>query len=41
MNIYFHKQNINEVILDVLGDPVTGEISKETIKEVLEDSLGR
>jgi hypothetical protein len=24
-----------------LGDSETGEISKETVKEVLEDSLGR
>lgn len=28
---YFHNQNMNEFILDVLADSSTGEISKETL----------
>lgn len=38
---YFHGQNLNEFMLDVLADGSTGEISKETLKELLEDALGR
>lgn len=38
---YFEKQNLDNAILQILGDPQTGEITKETVKEVLEDSLGR
>lgn len=30
--MYFHKQNTNDFIFDVLADNSTGEISKETIK---------
>ena len=37
---YFHAQNMDEFILDVLADSSTGEISKETLKQLLEDALG-
>jgi hypothetical protein len=41
MIAYFERQNSSQFIQEMLADPETGEISRETIKEVLEDSLGR
>lgn len=38
---FFQRQDMNDVITEMLADAESGEISKETVKEILEDSLGR
>lgn len=41
MNFFMENNENNEMMVEVLADSETGEISKETVKEALEDALGR
>lgn len=41
MSFFVENNENNEMMVEVLADSETGEISKETVKEALEDALGR
>lgn len=41
MKFFVENNENNEMMVEVLADSETGEISKETVKDALDDALGR